>query len=886
MSDGRASAGPGLAELDSAAVAELFAVLPDAVVLIDEFAKVVWANRAATELFGLPFGSAVGRQGLDFIHPDDFPLAAVSMQSVRSKDAGTPIELRVRCQDGWRLVEVVGAPAGDLLLLSIRDLTERRRWEVAGDETARFRSIVQYAASVLMLVNGDGVITAASGALPRLLGQDQEKWERRPLVDLVDEADQHVIERVLADVRVSERDENRTPISVDVRLRHAGGMSVPFALTFVDLLDDPTVQGLVVTGHDITDRVLIEEDLRQANSLLSTTLESTTDGILVVNLHRRVTSFNSTFAELWQLSPRTLRSRDDRDFLASVVDQLVDPGKFLAKVHELYLDPTAQSNDLLELIDGRVYERFSLPQRIGGEIVGRVWSFRDVTEHRRLERELIAQMSHDSLTGLGNRALLIAHAEQSARRLTRDGGCFAILSIDIDNFKTANDGLGHAAGDTLLVAVSERLRQCVSPRDTVFRLGGDEFAVLIDGIDVPTAAAAISERIMHVLEQPIGVGDERLSASVCIGIAYGSAGASPDDVLRNADLAMRSAKSSGKNCVRAFTPEMHAVAVRRLDVEAHLRGSIDRGELVVQYQPIVELRSGQVHGFEALVRWNHPHRGLLPPSEFIAFAEESALIDEIGDHVLNTACEQLAQWVHRDGHPTLTMAINISPRRLLDRGFPARVQSILAHHDLEPSLITLEITEQALMREPEIAAQRLEELHRFGVRIAIDDFGTGYSAFAYLQRFPIDILKIDSTFVNDTIARPGMSLTGALVQVAHALELVPIAEGVENQSQADALAALGCDLAQGFHLGCPAAPDEIDAARLRLEAERHRSGTDSAPPATTPDEPLRVHQRTRWDDPSQRAIDAARGHLAALGEPATRDAAPVVRIEPRASDLS
>jgi len=815
LTDGTANAA-GLGQgLDVAAVADLFAVLPDAVVLIDEYATVVWANRAATSLFGLPLGSAIGRQGLDFIHPDDFPLAAVSMESVRSKDAGTPIELRVRGPEGWRLVEVVGAPVGDLVLLSIRDLTERRRWEVAGDETARFRSIVQYAASVLFLVTGDGLITAASGALPRALGHDQENWEQRPLAELADEADRPIIDRVLSAIREGVRDENRTPTSVDVRLRHAGGITVPFALSFVDLLDDPTVQGLVVTGHDITDRLLIEEDLRQANSLLSATLESTTDGILVVNLNRRVTSFNEKFAEMWRLSPAALSSRDDQHLLAAVAHQLSDPGAFLAKIDELYLDPGAQSHDLVELTDGRVYERFSLPQRIGGEIVGRVWSFRDVTEHRRLESDLTYQAFHDSLTGLANRALLMDHVEQSARRLAREGGHLAVLFIDIDNFKTVNDSLGHAAGDTLLVAFSERLLGCVRPGDTVSRLGGDEFAVLIDRLDAPTAAEAISERILLALREPVRIGDQQLSSSVSIGIAHGSAGASPGDVLRNADLAMYSAKASGRNCVRAFSPEMHLAALRRLNVEAHLRASIDHGEFVVQYQPIVELRTGHIRGLEALVRWDHPELGFLLPSEFIALAEETALIDEIGDHVLNTACEQLARWVRDDGHPTLTMAINISPRQLLDRSFPERVQAILARYDLEPSLVTLEITERALMLEPATSAQRLEELHRFGVRIAVDDFGTGYSAFAYLQQFPIDILKIDGTFVNDTLTRPGMSLAGALIQIARALGLVPIAEGVESQAQADALAALGCDLAQGFHLGRPADSDTIAALLSR-----------------------------------------------------------------------
>ena len=813
-----------------AAIADLMVALPDAVILIDEFARVVWANRAATSIFGVPDDAAVGRQGLDFIHPDDFQLAAVSMESVRSKETGSPIELRVRSADGWRLVEVVGAPVDDGVLLSLRDLTERRRWEVAGDETARFRAIVQYAASVLLLVTADGIVTASSGALTRALGHDQERWEHRPLVELVDDSDHLAIERVLRDVRSNRSDVSRAPISVDVRLRHAGGVSVPFALTFVDLLDDPTVEGLVVTGHDITERLLIEEDLRQANSLLAATLESTTDGILVVSLSGRVRSYNDKFAELWRLSRETLRSDDENHLLASVIDQLSDPGSFLAKIHELYLDPNAQSHDILELNDGRVYERFSRPQRIGSDVVGRVWSFRDVTEHRRLESDLSYQAFHDSLTGLANRALFVDHVEQTRCRLARDGGQMAVLFIDIDDFKTVNDSLGHAAGDALLVAVSERLLRCVRSGDTVCRLGGDEFAVLVDGFDVPSVADDIAEAIMVALRPPFFVDGQALSAAASVGIAFASSGVSPDEVLRNADLAMYTAKAGGKNCVRTFTPEMHVVAVRRLDLEAHLKASIGRGELVVHYQPIVELRTGFLHGFEALVRWNQPERGLLLPSEFIPFAEETGLIDEISDYVLTVACEQMAAWHRLYGDPIPTMAVNVAPRQLLDGSFPARVEAALAVHHLDASRLTLEITEGALMREPASTARRLERLRQLGVRIAVDDFGTGYSAFAYLQQFPVDVLKIDRSFVTEMLTRPGLSLAGAIVQIARTLDLVPIAEGVENQAQADALDAVGCELAQGFHFGRPV---DAETTLALLTSRNHAPSSAGAAAAET-----------------------------------------------------
>jgi diguanylate cyclase (GGDEF)-like protein len=527
---------------------------------------------------------------------------------------------------------------------------------------------------------------------------------------------------------------------------------------------------------------------------------------------------------MWRLPPETLHSRDDSDALSFVLDQLRDPAAFIAKVQELYAEPDAQSHDTLEFKDGRVFERDSLPQLIGGEVVGRVWSFRDVTEHRRLEGELIHQAFHDSLTGLANQALFRDRVEHATSRLQRHGGQLAVLFVDLDDFKNVNDSLGHSAGDDLLKIVSDRLASCLRHGDTAARLGGDEFAVLIDDLDDPEAANEIAERIITVLREPIHLGAKHVSATASVGIAFGSAGAHADEMLRNADLAMYTAKGSGKNCVRIFAPEMHLAAVERLDLEVHLRGAAERGELVMYYQPIYELRTGRLAAFEALVRWQHPERGLLGPMSFIPFAEAGGLIDEIGNHVLLSACEEASRWVRMVGEaaaPSIT--VNVSPRQLLDADLPERVDSLLQRSGLDPARVILEITEGALIKDPDAATAKLTSLRHLGVRLAVDDFGTGYSSLAYLQQFPIDMLKIDRSFVND-MARPESSLAAAIVQISHTLGLVPIAEGVESQEQADALAELGCDLAQGFHLGRPADADATRALLVRVSVGR----TDAA----------------------------------------------------------
>ncbi len=819
---------------------DLASVLPDAVIVIDPSGRLVRGNPAAERLFGRTASEVVGRSGLDFLHPDDVQMATLALGTVRSKTVGTPIEVRVRSGDSWKLVELVGAPHGDHIVMCLRDLTERRRWEVASDTTARFRTIVQNAGSVLMLVGADGTVTTSSAALTRLLGHDQAWLEQRSLYQLVELADHEALDSVFDGAGQVGPGQPRR-VTIDVALRHAIGVAVPFALTFVDLLDDPTVGGLVVTGHDISDRLLVEQRLRHANSLLTATLQSTTDGIVAVDLSGRITSVNDRFAELWQVDPATLRGGDHLAVVSSVRHLLRDPDALIARVRELGTDRRAIGHDTVEFVDGRVLESESLPQRLDGEVVGRVWSYRDITEERALERELLHQALHDPLTGLANRALFRDRVGQATARLGRRPGRLAIMFIDLDDFKTVNDSLGHGAGDDLLVEVGARIERCLRAGDSVARLGGDEFAVLIDGFDDPAEVDAIAQRIVVELRESMRIDGREITTTASVGVVTGTHTATPDELLRNADLAMYTAKANGKDCVRAYAPEMHRAALHRLDLEEQLRTGVTAEEFVVHFQPIVDLATRAVRGFEALVRWQHPDRGLLMPGEFIAVAEDGRLIDAIADQVLWAACEQLAAWTsatsgavtghagtghtgtghtgtgHAGTGHALSLAVNISPGQLLDPGFPGRVEETLEQTGVDPHLLTLEITERALMRDPDTVARRLRRIRRSGISIAVDDFGTGYSSLAYLQDFPIDVLKVDRSFVADTSTRPGLNLAGAIVRIARTLDLTPIAEGIESEAQVTALRELGCELGQGYHLGAPmTAAEAADLVSLRV----------------------------------------------------------------------
>ena len=538
----------------------LASALADPVMLINTDGDLRWGNVAAERLFGIALGDGIGRNMLEFLHPDDAEIALVAVAAMQQKQVGTLLEVRIRGEHGWRLVEVRGTSFREDILLSVRDITDRRRWEVASDEAAEFRSLIQNAASITLVLEPGGEIRSSSSVLTRLLGHDQERLEGRPLADIVDRGDRARLATALDSVTVP----NAGPVTIDLRLvRRARGV-VPFAVTFTNLLDDPSLAGIVVTGHDISDRVVAEQELRELNSLLATTLDATTEGILVVDESGHITTFNRGFAEMWQISDDVLDARDDELALACVLEQLVDPDVFLAKVREVYADPEAHSYDIAYFKTGRVFERHSRPRRLDGRIVGRVWTFRDITEHEQLKQQLAHQALHDALTGLPNKSLFRDRIEHAVARLHRNQRQLAVLFVDLDDFKNVNDTLGHWAGDALLVQLGERLTHQLRQADTAARLGGDEFAVLVDDLTDNDVAIDVARRIIAVLQEPIVIGTTRLTLTASVGIAYGNERSDPDELLQNADIAMYAAKAQGKNCSRVFTADMHASAVNRL----------------------------------------------------------------------------------------------------------------------------------------------------------------------------------------------------------------------------------------------------------------------------------------------------------------------------------
>jgi len=457
-----------------------------------------------------------------------------------------------------------------------------------------------------------------------------------------------------------------------------------------------------------------------------------------------------------------------------------------------------------------VFNNLLEESNVGGVVV----TARDVTERRALEDQLAHQAFHDSLTGLANRALFSDRVEHALARGVRRQNVFAVLFIDLDDFKTVNDSLGHAAGDELLVTVARRIESCLRPEDTCARLGGDEFAVMIENISGPDGAETVARRVLGVMAEPLSILGSEVTVHGSVGIALGTGEQTTSEILRSADLAMYRAKGDGKGRYAVYEPSMHEGVLERLALKADLQRAVAAEEFDVHYQPIVALQSGAIAGVEALVRWRHPERGLVLPSEFIGLAEETGLILPLGRFVLHRACEQVAQW-RKVGHAELGVSVNLSAKQLSSRLLHSEVTAALTESGLDPSSLTLEITEGVLL-DSQAVTGRLEELRALGVRVAIDDFGTGYSSLSYLRRFPVDTLKIAKAFVDELGSSPEQErLVAAIVRLGSTLGLETVAEGIEEESQRDRLRALGCPFGQGYFFSRPVPADEIAPMLLR-----------------------------------------------------------------------
>lgn len=463
--------------------------------------------------------------------------------------------------------------------------------------------------------------------------------------------------------------------------------------------------------------------------------------------------------------------------------------------------------------DGGVYPKWlsiSVMRDESGEIRFHIAHFSDVSAECAAEAKLHHMAHHDMLTGLSNRVSLKDRLEHALALASRESSRVALLFIDLDRFKSINDTLGHHVGDELLIAVSQRLCQCVRESDLVARLGGDEFVVMLPGLDQSPAAASVAEKIVASIGEPYLIGAHTLYTTPSVGIAiYPEDGADGESLMRNADAAMYHAKSAGRNNFQFFDAKMNELAVERLSIEHALRHALSRDEFRLHFQPVIDICTGRVASIEALVRWQHPERGLLAPGFFIGVAEETGLIQAIGDWVLWAACRQLADF-RAAGMADVRMAINISALQMRNGNLPVLAQGIMAAYSLQAGDLIFEITESIAMEQPKETERILDQLHAMGIQLALDDFGTGYSSLSYLKLFALDTLKLDRSFVEEIgVDADGQIICDATIGLAHSLRLRLVAEGVETQEQLDYLQARGCHYVQGYLFSRPLPADQI-----------------------------------------------------------------------------
>jgi diguanylate cyclase (GGDEF)-like protein len=490
---------------------------------------------------------------------------------------------------------------------------------------------------------------------------------------------------------------------------------------------------------------------------------------------------------------------------------------------------------LRDLADEQMQSSMAAPVHENGAVVGAlvVGSYREGRSYTEADREVLLAFAehvslavtdaktlqdmheafHDSLTGLASRALFLDRLDHGLACAAREESQLAVLFVDLHRFKTVNDSMGHAAGDTLLIEVAQRLRSCLRDTDTAARLGGDEFAVLIEDLSTPHHATLLADRIIEVLRAPFDIRGKQVCVDASVGVAFNEPGdLDGEAMIQNADLAMQQAKKANSGC-QVFEPAMQVSRQKVIELEANLRGAVERGEMRLCYQPIVDLASGVVTGVETLVRWHHPDRGIVPPLDFIPLAEETGLILPIGRWVLREACRQASVWnTQRADRPPLTLSVNLSALQLHQADLASTVAHALEEARLDPRCLILEITETVLLQDTDTDAvtQRLQALKALGVYLAIDDFGTGYSSLAYLRRFPVDILKIDKSFVDEVgHGSAASALARAIVNLGHTLQLVTVAEGIETAEQLVEVQDSGCRFGQGYYFARPLSAEDV-----------------------------------------------------------------------------
>lgn len=556
----------------------------------------------------------------------------------------------------------------------------------------------------------------------------------------------------------------------------------------------------------------VNQQLESAISLLQATLEATADGILVLDDGGNVVNYNQKFIDIWELPSDTKLDRDQ--ILTQVSAELSEP--YANSLKERYTQFDADSFNSFKLKNGKILECYSQVQQLQAQKMGQVWSFRDVTEHKKAQVIIQHQAFHDSLTNLPNRTLFDRELAQALTQAQQANQSLGVMFLDLDRFKTINDTLGHAVGDLLLKNVVERLKKCVRDQDIIARWGGDEFTLLLPQISGRDAATAIAKRILDALKPGFNLEQHYLHITSSIGIAlFPDDGKDAETLLKNADVALYWVKEKGRNNYQHYASRLNSQAHELFNLENYLHHALAQQEFTLYYQPIIEVDTNKIVKMEALLRWQHPELGIVAPDMFIPLAEENGLIVDIGAWALKTACTQTKTWQNM-GMSDLIVSVNLSARQFYNNDLVQTIKQILAQTTLSADSLELEITETATMRNTKLAKQILFKLHQMGISLSMDDFGTGYSSLSYLKDFPFSTIKIDRSFVKDlSVDSSNVAIINAITTLGAGLNLQIVAEGVESEQLKNILETLHCNYMQGYFISLPLTPDKATDLLLR-----------------------------------------------------------------------
>jgi len=683
---------------------------------------------------------------------------------------------------------------------SERELRERE---------AKLASLIASLPDMMFVIDRARRIIEFHTPAPELLLMPPERFIGRPYAETLPPLVVAKVDDALAGISA-----DGAPRQLEYTLELPGGVH-HFDASISQLTGGDTAPaGFIMLVRDITERVRYEERMREAMVVF----KASSQGIMTTDAHGVIRSVNPAFCAITgyavdevigQKSSMFKSGQHDAAFFEDMWARLIETGAWEGEIWN-------------RRKSGQIYPQWltiTAVRDAAGKVTEYVSLFSDITERKHQEEAIWHQANFDSLTGLANRSLLQDRLERALAHARRHGSKVGLIFLDLDGFKWINDSLGHDVGDELLVDVAQRLNACVRDEDTVARLGGDEFTVVVHDLQDVEDLRSISEKLVTVLRDPFTLGSARHHISGSVGITvFPDDGGDVQTLLRNADIAMYKAKQAGKNRAQFYAHHMQADALARMQLEADLRVAIEEQAFVLHYQPIVDAGSGQLVGAEALIRWQHPQRGMVAPLEFIPVAEDCGLIVAIGEWALREAVRQSRHW--RDaGHPALRLAVNVSGVQFREPGLLDLVRALLPESAGECGHLMLEITESVLMDGSEEAETRMREINAHGLGYSLDDFGTGFSSLSYLKRFPVDIVKIDRSFVRDCPDdRSDASLVEAIINMAHSLDLRVTAEGVETVEQRDFLRALGCDYLQGYLLGKPGPAHEFEAMMTRLRA--------------------------------------------------------------------